>query len=184
MFKAECATCHGPRATGGLGPNLTLGTFRVAVDDNAMFQVIANGIPGSRMPGALGRRSAEDVWQLVGYVRSLGPATRTIPHRASDADRDAVGEQTRTDPPRAGAPLGAAPDRNQIVRITTVEGAVHSGRRMDEDTFSVRVLDDRGALRSFERSAVRSIERVASSSTTDPDTPEPDGIVSRPATTK
>jgi len=43
-----------------------------------------------------------------------------------------------------------------------MHGAVHSGRRMDEDTFSVRLLDERGVLRSFERSSLRSIERLAS----------------------
>jgi cytochrome c553 len=161
IFKAECAGCHGQRATGGLGPDLTRGTFRTAIDDDAMFRVIATGIPGSRMPGALGRHSAEDVWQLVGYVRSLGPATAAVARSDKAADRQPSGEQPPVDLQRA-ATLRSSSDGNQIVRITTLNGAVHSGRRMDEDTFSVRVLDDRGVLRSFERSSLRSIERVAS----------------------
>ena len=74
-----------------------------------------------------------------------------------------------------------APDTNQTVRVTTADGTVHSGRRMDEDTFSVRLLDDRGTLRSFERSAIRSIERVAASIPRR-DATEIDGIVARPST--
>jgi mono/diheme cytochrome c family protein len=158
LFDAECASCHGRRATGGLGPDLTRGSFRIAVDDDAMFRVIASGIPGSRMPGALGRHSAEDVWQLVGFVRSLSPATAAVAPGAEKSDRP----RAPVEPSRAIATIVAsAPDANQTVRVTTADGTVHTGRRMDEDTFSVRLLDDRGTLRSFERSTVRTIERVA-----------------------
>jgi len=160
MFQAECAGCHGQRATGGLGPDLTRGAFRTAVDDAAMFRVIATGIPGSRMPGALGRHSAEDVWQLVGFVRSLASAPAGVAPTDSTADRQPSGESL-VDAQRAAA-VRASGDGNLIVRITTLNGAVLSGRRMDEDTFSVRLLDERGVLRSFERSSLRSIERLAS----------------------
>jgi hypothetical protein len=63
--------------------------------------------------------------------------------------------------------------------VTTVDGTVHSGRRMDEDMFSVRLLDDRGTLRSFERSAIRSIERVAASIPRR-DATEIDDVLARP----
>jgi len=178
IFDAECASCHGRRATGGLGPDLTRGTFRIAVDDDALFRVIATGIPGSRMPGALGRHSAEDVWQLVGYVRSLSPSTGTTPARDDNRARQRAPVEP---PPRMVGTSGVlAPDTNHTVRVTTVDGTVHSGRRMDEDTFSVRLLDDRGTLRSFERSAIRSIERVAASIPRR-DATEIDGIVARPS---
>jgi mono/diheme cytochrome c family protein len=178
MFDAECASCHGRRATGGLGPDLTRGTFRVAVDDDALFRVIASGIPGSRMPGALGRHSAEDVWQLVGYVRSLSPSTGTALPRDSGAR-----ERAPVEPSRAVGTTGVvAPDTNQTVRVTTAEGTVHSGRRMDEDMFSVRLLDGGGTLRSFERSAIRSIERVAGSIPRR-DATEIKNIAARPVTT-
>jgi mono/diheme cytochrome c family protein len=179
MFDAECASCHGRRATGGLGPDLTRGTFRVAVDDDAMFRVIASGIPGSRMPGALGRHSAEDVWQLVGFVRSLSPSTGTASPRTDTLG----GQRAPVEPARTIGTIGAvAKNTNQTVRITTVDGTVYIGRRLDEDTFSVRLLDDRGTLRSFERSAIRSIERVAASITRRNPT-EVEDIVARPATT-
>jgi mono/diheme cytochrome c family protein len=178
MFDAECASCHGRRATGGLGPDLTRGTFRIAVDDDALFRVIATGIPGSRMPGALGRHSAEDVWQLVGYVRSLSPSTGTAPAR--DDNRARQPAPVEPSPRMVGTSGVLAPDTNQTVRVTTADGTVHSGRRMDEDTFSVRLLDDRGTLRSFERSAIRSIERVAASIPRR-DATEFDGIVARPS---
>ena len=49
------------------------------------------------------------------------------------------------------------------VRVVDAGGKVHFARRMDDDTYSVRVLDDRGQLRSIAREAVRSIEVLRSS---------------------
>jgi hypothetical protein len=52
---------------------------------------------------------------------------------------------------------------------------------MDEDMFSVRLLDGGGTLRSFERSAIRSIERVAGSIPR-PAATEIEDIAARPVT--
>jgi putative heme-binding domain-containing protein len=180
LFNAECTGCHGVRATGGIGPDLTRGTFRTAVDDDSLFRVIATGIPGSRMPGATGRHSTDEIWQLVTYVRSLAPADamprgdqsagqRLFDGRARCSACHAVNgrggnvgpDLTNLGPLRAGTALRAVLDANRAVRVITVAGAAYNGRRMDEDTFSIRLLDESGTLRSFERSTVRSIERLA-----------------------
>lgn len=183
LFSAECSGCHGQRATGGIGPDLTRGTFRTAVDDASLFQVIARGVPGSRMPGALGRHSTDDIWQLVNYVRSLGPSEAAVMPRGDNSAGQRLfdgrarcsachavngrggnlgPDLTNIGAERAGAALRAALDINRTVRVTTTDGAAYNGRRMDEDTFSIRLLDEYGTLRSFERSTVRRVERLAS----------------------
>src|SRR5438094_2609996 len=70
LFRGQCAACHGPNGTGGAGgPDLTAGAYRRGDSDEALFQIVARGIPGTAMPayGGTGR----EVWQIVALVRSL-----------------------------------------------------------------------------------------------------------------
>jgi cytochrome c oxidase cbb3-type subunit 3 len=196
IFQSDCAGCHGRTASGGRGPDLTRGLFRHADDDGALFRVIAVGIPGSAMPGALANHSTEDIWRLVRYVRSLSrtdvaPPTTGNPlagqqlfhgrgacstcHRVDGRDTPVgpslgdIGRQRTADALRAALlePNPEAPPAWWFLRVTTANGIVHRGRRMDEDTFSVRLMDERGTLWSFQRAGVRSIERVKTSTMLD-----------------
>jgi putative heme-binding domain-containing protein len=192
LFRSSCAGCHGANATGARGPDLTRGTFRHAGDDAALFRVIANGIPGSPMPGALAYHSEPAVWQLVAYIRSLNRSTD-----AHGGEGDAVaGKRLFEERGRClnchlvngrGACLG--PDLSAIgrgrnasslrlslvqpnaevdpawwsVRLVDASGRTYEGRRMDEDTYSVRLLDASGHLRTFQRTAIRSLARIETS---------------------
>src|SRR5256885_10208261 len=63
LFRGQCAACHGPNGTGGAsGPDLTAGAYRRGDSDEALFQIVAKGIPGTAMPayGGTGR----EVWQI------------------------------------------------------------------------------------------------------------------------
>ena len=75
LFEVQCARCHGMQGAGGAGPDLTQGTFRRAANDDALFAVINEGIPGTEMPAAW-QLSDGEIRQVVGYIRSLG---RTAP---------------------------------------------------------------------------------------------------------
>ena len=70
-FRIHCARCHGMLGQGGEGPSLARPTLRHAPDDEALFQVIDEGIRGTGMPGTFGPNE-ETLWQIAGYVRSLG----------------------------------------------------------------------------------------------------------------
>ncbi len=72
-----------------------------------------------------GPRSAPDL-SNIGAVRSASQLELTI----------------------AGADGGLIPI-NKPVRIVTAEGAVINGRRLNEDSYSVQVVDDNERLRSF-----------------------------------
>jgi putative heme-binding domain-containing protein len=191
LFGAECAGCHGRDATGLRGPDLTRGGFRRGADASALFRTIGHGIPASPMPGALAMHSEQAVWQLVAYVQSLNREV-TAPPADGDADAGEVLFETRgacltchtvdgrgacRGPSLSG--IGrlrtTASLRRSLVRpsaevdpawwslrIVDAGGAVHVGRRMDEDTYSVRYLED-GRLRTLQRGDVRSIERIETS---------------------
>ncbi len=68
-FRSYCTVCHGRTGEGAKGPDLTLGLFRNATSDAAMFSVIRYGIPGTDMPRHY--MSDAGIWQVASYVRSL-----------------------------------------------------------------------------------------------------------------
>ncbi|MCP5119048.1 MAG: c-type cytochrome, partial [bacterium] len=71
LFKGHCARCHGMEGGGGEGANLARAKLRHATDEEALFSVIKDGIPGTGMPGAWSMSDSE-VRQVSAYVLSLG----------------------------------------------------------------------------------------------------------------
>ena len=83
---ASCVACHGEGGKGD-GPtadafadawgypirprDLTTGVFRSGGSPKQLYLVIANGIQGTPMPGALGVNTAEEIWDMVHFVQSL-----------------------------------------------------------------------------------------------------------------
>jgi alcohol dehydrogenase (cytochrome c) len=71
LFDASCVACHG---AGGAGteraPGLDTGRFKHGGEDFDVFQSIQKGVAGTQMPPFSSLR-AEEIWQLVSYVRSL-----------------------------------------------------------------------------------------------------------------
>ena len=51
--------------------DLSAGGFRVGDEPEALWRVIATGIEGTPMPGALGNNTSEQIWDLVHYVQHL-----------------------------------------------------------------------------------------------------------------
>ncbi len=79
LFDGMCARCHGIDGSGDEGPSLNRPTLARASTDDALQEVIRDGIPDRGMP-RVRRLTANELNQLVAYVRSLGrttsPATR------------------------------------------------------------------------------------------------------------
>jgi nitrite reductase (NO-forming) / hydroxylamine reductase len=69
VFTDSCGGCHGPNREGTIGPALI--PARLTASDDDYFGIIENGKPGTMMPawGPAGL-SAEEIWALVGYMRS------------------------------------------------------------------------------------------------------------------
>lgn len=82
LYQKFCRHCHGARGLGDgpLAPtnpspaNLTDATWDHGSSDGDIFNVIWNGAgPNSEMKPHKGRLSQIEVWQIVNYLRSLGP---------------------------------------------------------------------------------------------------------------
>lgn len=81
-YKKYCAFCHGPAAKGDgpLAPkdsrpsDLTDAKWDHGATDGEIFAVIQNGVaPPSTMKGFKGRMPDQDIWNVVNYLRSVGP---------------------------------------------------------------------------------------------------------------
>jgi mono/diheme cytochrome c family protein len=70
LFAQDCAVCHGDGAAGGsVGPSL-ISTDLKAQSDDFFRQTIANGRPGTGMPAWEGRLSAQEIEDVIAFLRS------------------------------------------------------------------------------------------------------------------
>lgn len=71
IFKVHCARCHGIDGQGGEGSNLVRSKLKYATDDQALIDLLYDGIPGTGMP-AIWTLDEQQTAQVAGYVRTLG----------------------------------------------------------------------------------------------------------------
>jgi alcohol dehydrogenase (cytochrome c) len=134
LFQQACQACHGDEARGDRAPALT-GALRRGSSDGEIFVNIRTGIRGSQMP-PFAKLSADEVWQLVSYLRSLG-----APPSTADTNRPAkVTEVTFERLRRA-----AAEPRNWLTYWGDYSGRHYSPLRQIE-TANVHLLQAQWAL--------------------------------------
>jgi mono/diheme cytochrome c family protein len=83
VYNTNCRQCHGLRGVGDgvLAPknpspaNLTDATWDHGDSDGEIFSIILNGAPApkSEMKPMKGTIPEKDIWNLVNFVRTLGP---------------------------------------------------------------------------------------------------------------
>ena len=191
LFRQQCGRCHGRDAKGGeTGPNLTAG-FRSASTDAGLFRVVREGLPNTQMIGISRSATDQSVWMVVSYLNSLndtadidvpgsatagmqlfnGKGSCTSCHMVSGKggrrgpDLTQVG--SRRDPDELVSDL-RTPDEDVeprwwTIRVTREDGSLVEGLRMNEDTFSLRLMDEDENLWSFSKGRVRSYERIETS---------------------
>jgi putative heme-binding domain-containing protein len=181
LYTSRCVTCHGTQGDGIGGVNLRSGRFRNAVIDRDLERFIRTGSPAG-MP-AFDLDSAE-MAGIIAYLRNMnvfdaavvkiGDAARgrgifdgkgacTTCHRVdvegsrvapnlSDigATRSAGSlQRSLIDPTSQMMPI------NRPVRVVTKDGTIINGRRLNEDTYSLQIIDDRERLHSLVKADVR-----------------------------
>jgi putative heme-binding domain-containing protein len=184
LYNSQCAQCHGANGDQVSGVDLRRGQFRRANSDEDLAKIVANGIPGTGMP-PFALQPAE-MTGIIAFIRAgfdptarpvrIGTASRgqTIVegkgacldcHRINGRgarvapDLSDVGaartaaaiHRTLVDPSSGMMPI------NRPVRIVMKDGRTISGRRLNEDTLTVQILDDREQLRSLPKSDVRTM---------------------------
>jgi putative heme-binding domain-containing protein len=190
LFRAQCAGCHGPDGAGtAAGPSLTTGTFKRGGSDEALFQTVSKGVPGTAMP-AFSAFSGLEIWQLVTHLRTL-----SITHGAGQVKGNAqagadmfrsacsschavagAGGFTGPDLTVIGARRSAVELRRALsepdaevgsrywsLSIRTRSGQTLRGIRLNEDTHSYQIRDDRGRLLSILKRDVAEAELVRGS---------------------
>lgn len=186
LFRAQCAGCHGPDGAGtGAGPNLSSGTLVHGNSDEAVFASISKGFPGTAMPAF--SLSGLQIWQLVTHLRALAMARgaregRGDPQAGASVFRDncsgchlvnGEGGLSGPDLTSVGRRLSVAEIRESIVNpdavvpseywsvvATTATGGTVRGIRLNEDTFSLQVRDEKGRLVSLLKRDLKNFEVI------------------------
>jgi cytochrome c oxidase cbb3-type subunit 3 len=177
LFIENCAICHGPEGDAVPKVDLAHGKFRRASTDEDLMQIIKNGIPGTAMPG--GNYHEHQLTTFVAYLRNMaasiapgdsspGDAVRgkTIfegkggclnCHRVKGQGsylgpeltdigitrRTAQLERSLTDPDAEILP------QNRFFRVVTQDGTTITGRLLNQDAFTIQLMDISERLRSF-----------------------------------
>lgn len=189
LFDSQCSICHGVGGSGGRGPSLNRPKLAKAPDTDTLRTVIAKGIePEMPRNWQLSPRELESV---ILYVQSLGtiaPETLT-----GDAERGRqayaklncsgchilAGEGVSFGPDlseigvrRSAAhlreslrkPAAAVPDGFLMMVAVSNQGSKIRGLRLNEDTFSVQLMEPGGRVHSLRKAELRSLERLTNQS--------------------
>jgi putative heme-binding domain-containing protein len=185
VYNQQCALCHGPEGDLVDGIDLSRGQFRNASSDEDLRQVISSGAAGGRMP-AFSLRS-EELSGVIAFIRAgfdldgvaiklgdpaKGQALFEGKGQCADCHRvNGVGPYTAPDLTSIGARRSAASlQRNLIdpatallpinrpLRLVTRTEETVSGRRLNEDTYTVQMVDSNNQLRSFIKADLVSYE--------------------------
>lgn len=178
IFVGQCALCHGIEGTGGRGPALNRPDLPRSAGNQALFNIIKNGIPETEMPDAW-QRTDREIWQVAGYVRSLGRTT--VSKLPGDPARGRQiydskggcaachilgGRGGSIGPPlseigarRSAAhlrealidPGASVPEGFLVVSVVTRDGHRFRGVRLNEDSFTIQLRDASNAFHSFRK---------------------------------
>lgn len=182
IYSSTCGACHGPDGDLVSGVDLKRGQFRHASTDDELARVIQTGIPGTAMPP--NNINSGNLVALVAYLHAMrdfktkkvalgdarngralfdGKGGCTNCHRVNGKgshvalDLSDVGairtpsylEDALLDPNSTNLP------QHRFIRAVTRSGAVITGRRLNEDTLTVQIIDSRERLISLEKTDLK-----------------------------
>jgi putative heme-binding domain-containing protein len=185
LYGLQCAICHGQNGDSINGVNLSRSQFRRASTDNDIRNTVTTGVTAAGMPPF--RFQPAELNALVAFIRSGFDRTGAA-FRVGDARRgqtiyegkggcaschrvNGKGVRTAPDLSDIGAvrqpaaiqrslvePNAAMLPINRPVRIVTRDGRTIQGRRINEDTFTVQLMDGQERLVSLEKTNIQNYE--------------------------
>lgn len=185
LYANQCALCHGPNGDGINGVDLRRGVFRRSVSDDDLGRVITTGIAAAGMPSF--KFQATELNAVLAFIRAgfdpsgtavkvgnpqRGGALFTGKGACATCHRvNGSGPRTAPDLSDIGAirtpsalqrslldPTSAMLPINRPVRAVTKSGMTIRGRRLNEDTYTVQLIDDREQLVSLVKADLREYE--------------------------
>jgi putative heme-binding domain-containing protein len=187
IFRVYCSPCHGIRAEGGRGPDLSRGVYAAGEKDADLHAVIESGIPGTEMPSFSVALGNENIWRLVSFLRSVTRrGAEKIAGNAESGEKLFWGKAGCGQCHRVGARGGrmgpdltrvgrsrslrylresiVSPDADLTPGYNTITVVMRDGKRVvgvqrGFDNFSAQLMDARENYYSFWKSDVTSVTR-------------------------
>ena len=183
LYQSNCTGCHGPEGDGVPSVNLGGGKFRRGTTDDELVKIILGGIPGTAMPPS--SFSEGQAGTIVAYLRSLAESPPGAPMIPGDASRGkmlfegkgqcitchsvaGVGARTAPALTEIGASRRAVELQRSIVepgaeirsdarpvRVVMRDGSTVTGRLLNQDSYTIQLLDSNSRLRLLDKSTVR-----------------------------
>ena len=183
LFAAQCAPCHGANGDLIVGVDLRRGQFKTVVSDEDLVRVLATGRPGAGMP-AFAAFVPSEVTGVIAFIRAgfdpdvrVGDPNRgqTIfsgkgacatchrvggrgPRVASDLSDIGALRTPRSLQRTLLDPSGSLLPANRTLRAVTRDGRTIRGRRLNEDTYTVQLIDEQERVVSLTKADLRSFE--------------------------
>lgn len=181
LYAAKCVTCHGAQGDAIGGVNLRSGKFRNAVIDRDLERFIRAGSPAG-MPAFM--LDSAEMAGIIAYLRNMNAfdnatvkagdaargrsifegkgactschrvgtvGSRVAPHLGDIGSLRSAGSMQRSlvDPNSQMMPI------NRPVRVVTKDGTTIAGRRLNEDTYSLQIIDEREMLHSLLKADIK-----------------------------
>ena len=180
LYRVRCGDCHGLDARGYRGPDLT--AVLGGMPDERLFQIVRKGVPGTEMPPST--IPDDDVLMIIAYLRDMGGAApaETVKgnvdnggrlfaaqcatcHRVEDRGGRLGPDLSRIGMARSRAalmreihtPSEWMPTGYETVTLVTTDGQKIRGLKKNEDVFSIQVMDTRGRIQGYLRSALQEV---------------------------
>ncbi len=188
-YSATCSICHGPDGDQVSGVELKRGQFRHASNDDELAKLIQTGIPGTAMPP--NNIGSQNLVALIAYLHAMrdfktkkvalgdrrgGQAVFEAKGCANCHRVNGKGSYRALDLSDIGAirtpsyiedalldPASKELPQHRFIRAVTRTGAVVTGRRINEDTLTVQIMDSKERLISLTKADLKeySIEKDA-----------------------
>jgi putative heme-binding domain-containing protein len=185
LYANQCSLCHGPNGEAVAGIDLRRGQFRRPMSDEDIARVIVSGVPNAGMPPFALQPS--EVNGVVAFIRAgfdvsgtavklgqVGRGQTPFEGKAACATCHRVngkGPRVAPDLSDIGAIRSAAVLQrklldptatmlpiNKPVRAVTRDGRTIRGRRLNEDSYTVQLIDDQERLVSLVKADLREYE--------------------------
>jgi putative heme-binding domain-containing protein len=187
IYANTCAVCHGLTGNALVAVDLARNRFRNAVIDDDLRRVVRSGIPGLGMPSfsladadlsaviafirsGLGTRSPVPAARIGNADRGRtlfeGKGGCLSCHRVGEKGSRVAPDLTNAGSSRTAAalylslidPTSAMLPINRPIRAVTNDGQTISGRRLNEDTYTVLLIDEKERLVALEKSTLREFQ--------------------------
>ena len=191
VYATNCAPCHGANGDLVTGVDLRRGQFKTVSSDEDLQRFFTTGRPAAGMP-AFNTLVPREVAGVIAFIRAgFGPDASSVPlgdpargqalftgrggcaacHRINGR-----GPRVASDLSDIGAirtagslqralldPTGSLMPANRSVRAVARDGRTILGRRLNEDTYTIQLIDEQERLVSLTKADLQSYEVSATS---------------------